>query len=507
MKTKLYSLLTGLLMAACITSYGQEIISEFTFQNGKMFLDTDIWECSDGSLMTGISFFTSSYEYGMEVCKISLDGQLIDSETFEYGRLFGINGAVDSFVITSLHWNDADSTDTFNMTYIDADLNPSETISVTLISGIEPQRVSVEDWFLTPENEFIISYWTDVNIEGNNHWANYAVHHMIRIGSDGTILAEATSDEMLPPNFSNMHPTDTALAYWDSFGIFNESPRVYYKLGGYIGTDDSHPWPLLSYFFDEDLNLTNTIEYTYLDENTYFDWASGEHFVPFEKSTFRETYFMAAQIHYPDGEYRASLIKYDMNHNPLIITNVESSTNTGEPIATIVADENTVYHTYQAYRGYYPAVGLVRLDEDLNILWDTILYSAQFNWAQDHSLKVLQNGNVVVAYSTLLNSSSDRLHFYIIHDSYNDFEVTPENTATETPFVIYPNPVKDAVTLTFAEGNEPASVAVYDLTGRMVGMKSEGWESINMSAMSAGVYTLRVTMKDGTSYHEKIIKE
>ena len=55
MKTKLHSLLTGLLMAACITSYGQEIASEFTLQNGKLFSNTDIMECSDGSLLTGIA--------------------------------------------------------------------------------------------------------------------------------------------------------------------------------------------------------------------------------------------------------------------------------------------------------------------------------------------------------------------------------------------------------------------------------------------------------------------
>ena len=506
MKTKLYVIITGLLMAACITSYGQEIVSEFTFQNGKLFSNTDIWECSDGSLLTGITFYNSSYDdYGLMVCKTSLDGQLIDSATFEYGSLFGINGAVDSFIITSLHWDYADSTDIFNMTFIDADLNPTETISVNLFSGIDPQRVSIDEWFITPENEFVISYWTDVNIEGNNYWADYAVHHMMRIGFDGTILAEASSDEVLPPNFSNVHPSDTALTYWGNcFGIFNESPRVYYKLGGYIGTDDNHPWPLISYFFDEDLNLTNTIEYTYLDENTYFDWASGEHLVPFEKNTFKETYLMAAQIHYPDGEYRASLVKYDMDHNPLIINNVESSTNTGEPVATVVADENTVYHVYQAYRGYSLALGLVRLDKDLNILWDTILFSGQFNWAQGNCLKTLQNGNVAVAYSTPINSNKDRLHLYIFHDGY---DAITETRTTERPFELYPNPVKGHLTLRFDDGDEPESVELYDLAGRLVGTKPNGMESIDMSAMPSGMYLLRVTMKEGISYHEKILKE
>ena len=51
MKAKFYLILTGLLMAACITSYGQETVSEFTLQkNGKLFWNNDLFENEDGSL-------------------------------------------------------------------------------------------------------------------------------------------------------------------------------------------------------------------------------------------------------------------------------------------------------------------------------------------------------------------------------------------------------------------------------------------------------------------------
>ena len=67
--------------------------------------------------------------------------------------------------------------------------------------------------------------------------------------------------------------------------------------------------------------------------------------------------------------------------------------------------------------------------------------------------------------------------------------------------------MKDQLILCFDDGIEPESVELYDLAGRLVGAKSKCVKSIDMSVMPAGVYVLHVTMKDGTSYHEKILKE
>lgn len=501
MKTNLYFLFTSLLMAACITSYGQEIVSEFTLNNGIVFTNTDIMECSDGTLLTGISFHNSDYEdYGLLVCKTSQEGQLVDSAAFEYGSLFSINGAIDSYVIPSLHWDEADSTEIFNMTFIDANLNVTETVSVPFPNGIDPQHLALDEWIFTPENEFIISYWTDFEV--NDYWTDYAVFHLMRISLDGTILSENETDRILPPNWSNMHPGDSALTYYSQgFGIFEESPRHYYKMGGYIGTNNSHPWPLIAYFFDEDLNLTDTIVYENLAEDIYYDWVGHEHLIPLEKNT----YLMAGQIHYPDGVYRSSLVKYDMDHNPLIIANVESAMAMGNPIKTVVVDENTIFHAYQCHpSGYSYAIGLTRLDNDLNTLWNITLPGGQFNYAYGQCLKVLQNGDVAIAFATSFGNSGDRLHLYIIHDGY---DAIPETVIEEHPFSLYPNPVKGQMTLSFVEGIEPESVELYDLSGRLVNTKRDGLESIDMSAMPAGVYVIRVITTDGMSYHNRVIKE
>ena len=111
---------------------------------------------------------------------------------------------------------------------------------------------------------------------------------------------------------------------------------------------------------------------------------------------------------------------------------------------------------------------------------------------------------MAIAFSTSFGNSGDRLHLFIIHDNY---DAIPETVIEERPFSIYPNPVKDQLCLSFAEGNAPESVELYDLQGRLVGMKRNNMETIDMSAMPAGVYVIHVITTDGMNYHNRVIKE
>ena len=510
MKAKLYTILTGLLMATYITSYGQEIVSEFTLRNGNLFSDIDIMECTDGTLLTSTYQYNSNYDaIGFLICKTTTEGQLLDSIQLDYGwNLWAINGETDSFVIPSYHWDEIDSTLSFKMTFIDADLKVTNEIWVPILgeTNHNPNTWSVEDAILDPFDNFIITYWTD--FETIDYWASGGVFHLVRIGLDGTIITESETDELLPPNWSNMHPSDTALTYWDqSFRVFDEAPLCYYKLGGYIGTDDSHPWPLYTYFFDEDLNLINTIVYNYLAEDTYYDWVGDEHLILFEKNTFKETYLMAAQIRYPDNRFETSLVKYDMNHNVLATARIEHSSpiGYGNPIETVVVDASTIFHAYNTMpTSYSQAIGLVRLDSDLNILWNIVLPGGQYNFAYGKCLKVLQNGDVAIAFATTFGYSGDKLHLFIIHDGY---DTTTESTKTECPFSLYPNPAKNQLSLRFVDGTKPESVELYNLAGSLIAKQCKDLETIDISAISSGVYVLRVTIKDGATYHEKILKE
>lgn len=494
MKKKLYTLLTGLLMATCITSYGQEIVSEFTLQNGKLYYNTDILECSDGSLLTGISFYSNDYtESGFLICKTTPEGQLMDSVRFDNGwSFYSINGAPDSFVIPSFFWDETSDSDIFQMTFFDADLNVSETVSVPIFSDIAPNAFSIDELFLSPENDFILSYWE-----------NDEVFHLLRVNLEGTIKAESETTTVLPPHYSTGHPADSALNYTSSgFGLLTEEPFQFCKVGGYIGTSSSHPWPLIAYVFDENLNRTNTLVYDYLSEDSYFDYAMGEHIVPFHKED--QSYLFAGQIRYPDGKYKSSLVKYDMNHTPVVITSVEPTTMGGNPIKTAVVNNNTVYHAYRTHpTGNSYAISLARLDGDLNLLWNITMPGGQQDFAYGQCLKALQNGDVAIAYTTSIGSG-DTFRLFIVHDSYDS---TPETAMPECQFTLYPNPVNDILGISYTDNAKPTSVELYDLTGRLIYVQHNDLESIDMTELQAGIYTMCITFNDGERRFEKVVKE
>lgn len=71
--------------------------------------------------------------------------------------------------------------------------------------------------------------------------------------------------------------------------------------------------------------------------------------------------------------------------------------------------------------------------------------------------------------------------------------------------VLYPNPAKE--TANFKNADKIKSVDIYEATGRKVkSVKMEG-EGISISDLKSGNYYLEITMKDGSTSFERLIKE
>jgi len=343
---------------------------------------------------------------------------------------------------------------------------------------------------IDPQNDFIVSFWTDNE------------HHLRRVGLDGTVKAATDGTALFKPNYEQepQQPGgDSLLLYSEmGFGTFSKSPLTYYLLGGYYPT--SGPWPIVGYFFDADFNLIDRQVYNQFDENIAFDGGNNEHIVPFDDNS----YLIAAQTSKLSPTVGGvGVAKYDMNHNPICASPM-FGTNHCYPRQTLIDGNNTIYQLYDIGGGWSTHKwGLIRLDGNLNMDWDITLPENQIYSFFGTSMIILNNGDIAAA-SICRKSLRYCATIITLHDDYDN---TPEMTNKDCPFIIYPNPVKDQLTLRFDDGSEPESVELYDLAGRLVGTKSNGLESIDMGAMPSGVYMLRVTMKDGTSYHEKIVKE
>ena len=502
MKAKLYSFITSLLMAAFITSYGQEIVNEFTIlKTNKDFWECNLFENGDGTLMfRTLMFNPNTYDDFQHLFyKLTPEGEVLDSliidayADWDYLMRDPLNK--DSFILTEDRWvyDSIDSlyTACLRMVFIDSHLNINNDIIVPLCD-VDPSvyYVSWDPWFIDPQNDFIVSFWTD------------NVHHFRRIGLDGTVKTATDGTALFEPNYEQepQQPGgDSLLLYSEmGFGTFSQSPLTYYLLGGYYPT--SGPWPIVGYFFDADFNLIDRQVYNQFDENIAFDGGNNEHIIPFDDNS----YLIAAQTSKLSPTVGGvGVAKYDINHNPICASPMFGTIHCF-PRQTIIEDNNTIYQLYDIGGGWSTHKwGLVRFDGDLNMDWDITLPQNQVFAYLGSSLITLKNGNIVAA-SICRKSMRYCATIVTLHDDYDN---TPEMTNKDCPFIIYPNPVKDQLTLRFDDGSEPESVELYDLAGRLVGTKPNGLESIDMSAMPSGVYMLRVTMKDGARYHEKILKE
>ena len=77
----------------------------------------------------------------------------------------------------------------------------------------------------------------------------------------------------------------------------------------------------------------------------------------------------------------------------------------------------------------------------------------------------------------------------------------------ESVCVTYPNPARDQLRLQYSPDVQPKLVEFYDLQGRLVRAQSQGLESLDMSQLPTGTYTMRVTMEDGQTFSDKVVKE
>ena len=75
------------------------------------------------------------------------------------------------------------------------------------------------------------------------------------------------------------------------------------------------------------------------------------------------------------------------------------------------------------------------------------------------------------------------------------------------PYMFYPNPAQDQLHLQYSPDVQPNQVELYDLQGRLVRSQGNAFETVDLGQLPAGTYTLRVTMQDGQTFSDKVVKE
>ena len=117
-------------------------------------------------------------------------------------------------------------------------------------------------------------------------------------------------------------------------------------------------------------------------------------------------------------------------------------------------------------------------------------------------MATLENGGVAVG--GVIYGAPPELFFLIFDDE--GWSVSETNVQVR-PYAYYPNPTQDELHLQYSPDVTPKQIELYDLQGRLVKTQRNGLESLNMSDLPSGTYTIRVIMKDGKVFSDKVVKE
>ncbi|SFB79707.1 T9SS type A sorting domain-containing protein [Kaistella jeonii] len=146
---------------------------------------------------------------------------------------------------------------------------------------------------------------------------------------------------------------------------------------------------------------------------------------------------------------------------------------------------------------------ILKLDGSGNIAWQKSLGGS----GDDGGVSIQQSidgGYIIAGGSTSSNGDVTVNHGYY---DYWIVKLSAEGLATQeadfTKINIYPNPIKDI--LNFSE--EVSNVKITDVSGTMVKQISAKGKSIDVSALTKGVYIISATTRAGETVNRKIVKE
>ena len=327
---------------------------------------------------------------------------------------------------------------------------------------------------------------------------------MIRARLDGTILDRVgLPDTLIGPRSG----------WWNDLKVFNDSPREY-------------AWPQTEYgaesecgFFVVD-SLFQLKKYVRIkkdfDPNYHMDLGGRSLFLPLDEFTYlisKSYYNNNYNLH---GDNGVCITKYDKttdeNLGSVMFRTNPLGPNQGfmtcaKPRDLAKSSDGYIYFLYSsadplALTGFY--VGVAKLDSDLNIIWHRYCMGPSFAHCPELIL-CLENGGIVVGgYEDrfVTGHIPPKPFFLFFQDDGNS---TPE--AFIRPYLFYPNPAQDRLHLQYSPDVQPACIELYDLKGRLIQTQTQDLESLRLEGLAAGQYLMKVTLANGQTFTDKVVKE
>ncbi len=307
--------------------------------------------------------------------------------------------------------------------------------------------------------------------------------------------------------------------YINTFAEFKSQPKQYYQWK--CNQDDN----LLLYVIDSSFVMANYYVVNKVMEHTYYD-------EPYYADVYEELRFHNTFVIHNDGDlliaapYSKDSTWVDFHENGMAVALYDLRTMQRKALMHFddISDPSISSHClcfekssdgnlYLVYKEA-PSMSIVKMDHDLNVIWKRFCFepgSLKVDPYAAHSSNLLydaegkESGIYIAGYSSRLSDNKGGIFFFFVND---EGLTTVEEGAMEIrPYAFYPNPTHDRLCLQFSPDVQPKQIELHDLQGRLVLTQRKGLESIDISHLPAGIYMMRVTMEDGKTFTDKVVKE
>ena len=337
--------------------------------------------------------------------------------------------------------------------------------------------------------------------------------YLARISPDGTMKHQAMI-------------TENAFGIYFPLRELKASPLQYYY---WKETDNGHPYGNLAVLVMDSLFNKNTVIFNRMLREEIIGPGMTEHeyliihpnleteVIPVGENDI----LVAAEYEhdtnsiYQHTEFGVAVAKYDMRTSQLkkyVVFNDYPGPMYGEPRGLKMMTDGTVYFMYWEQGYLHESVIIVKMDTDLNVEWKRFCKTGNIWIHPQLEYPVLfedsQGEEKGVAWRGYGTKTSDNqnvlLHFFLNHDG---IPASVEGGMEVRPYDFYPNPAQSELHLQYSPDVQPARIELYDVQGRLVQTQTHGFENLRLEGLAAGQYLMKVTLKDGQAFTDKVVKE
>lgn len=473
----------------------------------RSFMASSAVETSNGNIIVALFF----YDGPGELALLSEDGALIKETLInDNGCRSGIEHLFQDPDQPDLFYGIGEIADPINQTFLPYIIHFDDKLNILSRKEVqlpdEYKTIRISRTVLTRNRKFMYAGALD---EENDYHRLYMlisldgeVEAMADIDTDAANLTRVDAICESPVN-------DVYFEYRNSYNDEGQSEKrlflfddefVFIPINEYRTLDFWEQNTLHTVFFTNSANSTMT----FLDDTTllfsdriieYWHAPNGSVYST-DRSAFLFTTDLQGNIqeYYVDGSGNDT-IDYPFHFNAI----AKTKGNTPE--------KTYVFHSCYGY--FYPPrpdnlITLTKTDRLLNPLWKHS-YSYKNKYLTAINILTTNDGGCLMVGGAMTVENG--------HYDWFALKVNPEGMVNSNEIIVdnqiifYPNPVGEELRLHCSPDITLKQVELYDMEGRRILSQRTGLEQIDMGNIPAGLYTLRVTIDDGTVNTNKVVKQ